>query len=543
MVVSSPRDPGAAADLAAPLAPLERVVDEVVEHSFNGGSSVAHIRIWRGPAPEGERVVVLVGELRDGVGITMFIEDIADIVHQRFIERPETAVWFDYHTAGDPGLHKHEVNRIRFHWSQDGVGLPRRTWTASGPWWRSTSVAEVERLVGVLVECYPRHAYTSATVKRWRREGGQLDVVYDTVGLGGAISALRCLDAVDVDDETATTAADARRLLATEVREQLDRLQRGPWEDGTTTRGSETGWPRCFAARNVPPSLSPDDEALLRRYPDPFNWGPWSEVAARDLRPLLGRLQVWRDETGEHADHPDPAVHDAVTRAHRLVRRSIRSRDPEGAAQDFPDTQVRLCAVEGPWDRRYLATVHREANGGDTPRRRALRAQFSGRVQNGLVFGTDPWQHLVAYHGGSGWSPEAFAVEWPLRLASDPVPDDAELVADGAGGDRPVYISLPDGRMALLPADPASTESGTSATEVAARPCWWNASCAFSRCSTGSTERRCRSAGSASRSPSPTRQSCGFSSGTSGAATRPERSPHAGLAGDRRGTLARQLPA
>lgn len=327
-------------------------------------------------------------------------------------------------------------------------------WTASEPGWQSSSIEVVERVVGAPVECYPRNAYTSTTVQRWHREGGQLDVVYDTIDLGGLLSDLRCLDAVEVDDEMSPTAADARRLLATRVREQLDWLQREPWEDGTTTRGSQIGWPRCFAARNVPPILTPDDEVLLQRYPDCFDW-PQSEAAALELWPLLGTLQVWRDESGDYADHSNPAVHDAVTRVHRYVHHSISRWDPEGAVQDA-EPWVRRCEVKGPWDRRYINTVDFEAKGDDAPRRRALRAKFADSLHDRLIFGTDPWQHLVAYYRGDDDSPEKFAVEWPLRPVSDPVPDDAELVADGPGSDRPVYILLPYDRMALLPAYPAA---------------------------------------------------------------------------------------
>lgn len=435
------------ADFAAPPAPLRRVADEVLDYPVSRGMSQTHVRIWFGRAPEGDRVVVVLGALRDGVGVTNFVESIAELVQPRLPQHlgPEAVLWLQYR-ADDLS---HGVRRVGFRWVRRGRGSSGR-WTPSAPEWSTASIADVERLIGAPLECYPDHAYTSAVVTQWARGAGQIPVVHDSIDLGGPLTALRCLDMTDVDAETAPTAATACQVLATETRDRLEHLRQSSWDDGTTPTASPTDRPTRFAARLIAPSLTADDQELLQRYPDDFVW-PRSLFAARDLRPLLGRLKVWRDDTGEHADDPAPAVHEAVSCAHRCVRRSVENWGHH--AVDLPDTEVRLFTLPGRWDRRYLDTVGWETAEHDTPRHRALRARFLDTDRPGLIFGTDPWQHLVAYHRGSRF-PEAFAVEWPLRPTSDAIPDDAQIVADGAVGDRPAYIALPDGELAPLPAHP-----------------------------------------------------------------------------------------
>jgi hypothetical protein len=58
--------------------PLRRIHDEILEYRATAETAKAHLRIWRGPAAEGDRVVVLIGDLTDGpAGITNWIETIA----------------------------------------------------------------------------------------------------------------------------------------------------------------------------------------------------------------------------------------------------------------------------------------------------------------------------------------------------------------------------------------------------------------------------------------------------------------------------------
>lgn len=79
-----------------------------------------------------------------------------------------------------------------------------------------------------------------------------------------------------------------------------------------------------------------------RRSWDCFDWSHSPETG--QLRPLLGRLHVWRDETASTPTIPTPAVHDAVACAHDLVQCSVLSPGPGEAEQDFlrhPGTAVR----------------------------------------------------------------------------------------------------------------------------------------------------------------------------------------------------------
>ena len=101
---------GLASALSAAHAPLPRVQDEVVEcalppESMLGVASVSlHLRVWDGPAPEGRRVVVVIGYLSDDLPPT--VEQASGDIARRWLPVPEMdAVWFRYRpdTHGDLG--------------------------------------------------------------------------------------------------------------------------------------------------------------------------------------------------------------------------------------------------------------------------------------------------------------------------------------------------------------------------------------------------------------------------------------------------------
>jgi hypothetical protein len=93
-----------------------------------------------------------------------------------------------------------------------------------------------------------------------------------------------------------------------------------------------------------------------------------------------------------------------------------------------------------------------------------------------IVTGVDPDGRLVLHGPSAIRNCEVYVVEWPMRSPLASVPSGTRIVADGALGDRPVYLTHPDGRVTPLPAAPGDPTAqwnfgyaggGSSALEVA----------------------------------------------------------------------------
>jgi predicted DNA-binding transcriptional regulator AlpA len=449
--------------------PLVRRYDVFMDYPTASDLSRAHIRVWEGPAAEGQRIVVLVGALEDHpVGIVNFIADIADLVDAVLLEgRGGHAIWFDYFPNAFRMDDDHQVDNVILTVTSSrseskGISLrTRRTSAASPdrgftrPGWSRASIAEVERVIGLPVECYPVGAYTESTIERWQRAGRQIAVEHDEAQLRPLLEALAFMDNVPATDGHARLASETCPELAQEVRLRLQVMEARVWEDGTrppTYHVVERPWPQLFAARLVPLTLSPRDEERLQHYPDHTPW-PWSPEEFGRRRKLRAELRTWLIDCGEYGDKPEPSVHQAVEWAAGSLAYWLNVADPTFRESDHPDSAPRSFDVVGECDRHYLASVRWNATTRDSPTHRELRAKFSSDVQSRLEFGLDPWLRLVARDTGNERSRKRFAVDWPLRPPGS-IPDEALIVADGGLGSRPVYIQLPDGKLDPLPRQP-----------------------------------------------------------------------------------------
>lgn len=210
---------------------------------------------------------------------------------------------------------------------------------------------------------------------------------------------------------------------------------------------------------------------------------------------LLDRLQSWRDDVDDAAFEPDPnlvAALDGVERALGwelwLLRYRARQVHPGGFGRvpaEIPAapsrSQTRAYAVVGPTDHAFLAglsrvgpddTLPEHGPGVPAARRRRLQARLDRDAELYRVdptrawFGLDPHGHLVAFapaldndrgrptRNDPGGERGILVAEWPLHPPPEPIPDDAVVVADGAPGDRPVYLQWPSGSLTPWPGGP-----------------------------------------------------------------------------------------
>lgn len=468
---------------------MRRIVDAVVDCTGAGlwrTSVCAHVRVWEGGEQDPTRLVVLLGSLHDGIGVEPFVEDMVGHLDRTVLHgRAREAVWCLYYPKSGI-MPDHSVRNVvvRFagHYAPTGETRPdpARPWwrrwldwvqdrAAVGPdvqaaQWLPSSLTELEHVLGETVECYPPVAYTRETVAAFAADPDRVhEVTHDSIYSRPLLDALAFFDAVPAEHQYSAAATRACTMLADAVRERWSILDRSPWDDGTQPYSRADAWPTAFAARVVPPELTSADTVLLQRYGDPFDVGTDPEQWAR-LRRLLGQLRLWREDSAADADAPDEPAHVATATADNLLSVYLRAVSPEFAADDHPDFRLRRFDVVGDCDRRYLAGVDWSPGADETSARyRRLRQRFLTDEQPRVVFGTDPWQHLVAYSPGppdETRAPASFCVEWPLRPPAEPISAACLIVADGDTGDRPVYLELPDGRLAPLPDRPDHHLSG-----------------------------------------------------------------------------------
>jgi hypothetical protein len=274
----------------------------------------------------------------------------------------------------------------------------------------------------------------------------------------------------------AELAATTRTILATMIRERLDRIdvlvtgrpgRKPSWRNGLTpTRPNAIGappssptWPTTFAARLVPPRLAPADEQELARYPDDYPWPSTPKEAAR-VKPAVEQLRHWSADTGQFGDEHDDTLHQAIDLARKRLVQAVRWVDPD--FDDQPTYNALKLKIMGDTDRRYLEQIAWDKSPVKTRHHRELEALFLAEHRDHLRFGFDPWHRLVATTKPELGEPETFAVQWPTRPNPDRSSDDTTLLADGGidGGDRPVYLQTPEGPLNLLPRDPAHVHIG-----------------------------------------------------------------------------------
>lgn len=470
--------------LAAPPQRLRRLADDVVDVNVHFGETLPlHVRVWAGAAPEGQRTVVLLGQLRHGAGVQAHLEEIVRTVAPLLPADPREAVWFSYRPGDE--LHPQEVDNLIWRVTSDdeparatggrvwhlfrraGRRLARRD--EAPRFHRPASLPEVERIVGSPIEAYPGPAYTPATIETWRRTGHTVPVPHDEIDHESLIGAARTLAAAQAaarDPQRAAAAGAAVHLLVDDVRERHAWISRQHWDDGTTPPfGREPGpeWPTTWAARLIKPRITDEDQQLLDAHPEPFDI-PREPAEHGPLHELLDQLRRWSREVDAYSDQPDEELHAALERAARLLAFYIGVYDKAFQENDHPDSTARLYEVVGQWDRAYLDQLA-DAELTAHPRSHRVLAETLRRQITDpalLRWGTDPAGRLVAHYPGDpdqAWS-ELYAVEWPLRPPAEPIPAGTRIVADGERGDRPAYLAYPDGRVEPLPADPRDILTG-----------------------------------------------------------------------------------
>ena len=499
--------------LAPAEGPLRRVFDGPVEYTPCRAQrpDQVHARVWDGPGPEGRRVVALIGVMCGSYGQH---EDSAMAIARQVLAVPaQQVVWFLHR----PGRRFEEViENLVLTWSdyparmramdRDRDATPAHFSFAPARW------ADIEALVGEPVECYQHIGYTEATIRAWQRRGETLDVVHDTVGLRRRLDAIDVLDRRGGDAEyrgdqnRRGDAVAAATLLAEQLREMLTVIDRAPGEDGTEARMGEPA--RTWATRLTGPTPNATEMVLLGRYPGPFttpDTGPddtqapvpastWTvpppalceadQHRFAGIIALMDRVQTWRDDVDDAAFRPDPALAAALDAAERSLAQELLLLHYRAGRHDVPAppprTETRIYPIVGPTDEAFLAGLTPlepddslpAGPGAPSARRRRLQARLERdaslyRVDPDQVwFGLDPHGHLVAYapsldvparrrrRGEPPPERGVIVAEWPLRPPQDPIPDDAVILADGAPGDRPVYLRWPSGALTPWPGGP-----------------------------------------------------------------------------------------
>lgn len=468
--------------LASPPQRLRRVADAVLDVPVHfGETSPLHVRIWAGAALEGQRTVVLLGQLRYGAAVQVHLEQIVKEVAPLLPADPREAVWFSYLPGDDQQAQ--EVDNLIWHLtSEDEPASGGRMWhlfrragrrltrrDEAPRFLRPASLPEVERIVGSPIEAYPGPAYTPTTIETWRRTGRTVPVPHDEIDHDSLISAARTLAAAQAaarDSQRTSAAGNAVHLLVDDVRERHTWIDRQPWDDGTKPPfGREPGpeWPTTWAARLIKPRITAEDRQLLDAHPERFDI-PREPTEHGALHELLDQLRRWSCEVDAYSDQHDEELHAAIERAARLLAFYLGVYDKAFQENDHPDNTARFYEVVGQWDRAYLAQLA-DADLTEHPRsHRVLAERLRRQITDPalLRWGTDPAGRLVAHYLGDPdqpWS-ELYAVEWPLRPPAEPIPAGTHIVADGERGDRPAYLAYPGGRVEPLPAEPSNVLGG-----------------------------------------------------------------------------------
>jgi hypothetical protein len=463
--------------LRPPAQRLTRVRDELLHVEVWREPRPVHLRVWHGPAPEGRRTVVLLGELLGGASVNAHLEEIVRAAAGLLPVSPREAVWFGYRPGDE--LRPQEVDNLIWRPTSDDEdrapsagGRVRHFFRRTAPvrradqvprYHRPASLPEVERIVGSPVEAYPGPAYTPETIEAWQRTGRQVEVVRDSIGFESLLTAAVTLEWTKPsihDVERLAVLNAAVHLLVDDLRERLAWLQRGGWDDGTKPsqeRKAPPTWPTTWAARLVKPQPGGDQQRLLESYPDPFEV-PRDPAEHGPLHQLLEQLRRWSQEVDRYADHPDEQRHAALETADGLLAFYLGVYDQRFRENDHPDSDPRLHEVTGPWDRAYLGQLTPADVTEQRRAHRVLTEKIRPPVAEPALLrtGCDPAGRLVVHYPGDPGQTgtELYAVEWPLRPPAAPIPAGTRIVADAARGDRPAYLAYPDGRIEPLPAPP-----------------------------------------------------------------------------------------
>lgn len=478
-IATTLRDEGAVTAVSRLLAPaataLTRTFDDVLEYPTPWGpAGHAHVRIFTGPAPEGERTVVVVGELSEEViSVHQHMGTIAQLVDERLIGvRGVTAAWFEYYPHLPFGSSpEHHVDNVLLHVEEPTTrqlpnwrrreAAPAQGRRYTSPSWSPSSVTEVERLIGAPLEVYPDEAYVPETIARWQRAGAAVPFTIDPDQLRSRFAALETLEQVPADALRHPAALAACPEIADTLTLSLDLAahSQSTRTDGTTPKRSlsqDEAWPTVFAAYLEPYAPGPLDQQRLASH---MSSSTARKREGHALADLLHQLLLWELETGQYADTPQPRLHAAVTTAADVVRFQLSQNAPEHLPRRRALHQPRLFEVIGEHDQSYLDSIG-FIDDGQTPLYRMLRATLPTDPDAAYHYryGRDPWNRAVAHAHPEASDRQAWmAIDWPGTPPRN-IPPGTHLVADGQAGSRPVYLQHPDGRLDLLPRGHSSND-------------------------------------------------------------------------------------
>jgi len=452
----------------------------------------------------------------DGRGFELFVYEPRDIVRRdRPRERPFRRVTFE--------VNEEQRQAITFIARILGVGFrgrqhPLEECLRRGPhafvqqdtYEPQMTLAEFEEYLCSPVDVFPVELYSAEHVRRYIENGYRpTTIMWDPYGVLSDLAAVRCLDeaiqAAEVfwRENTAEQrgghetikllrfgaymlAWDSRYRQATYELEEAGGWRKAPTSpDEMLTNPEKVALAELHAMaerrarearetnqnaslRKQYPSLSTQDWELLDHYgSEDSEFSVSWEKHRNNLLALRALLQDQEAHGPARNPWVTPKVEEILRDAEARLTRWVRMADEHFAAHDHPQwvTSV-LLEVRGNFDRDYLATVDwRSLDPGDEKRFTVLAQQCTGYDD----FRSEPLEQLTGYdpfgrliiHSSSA---EFFVVEWPLIVPQPPYPDEARIVGCGAkqGGERPVYVLMPDGSMDLLPAYPSQSSQAPS---------------------------------------------------------------------------------
>lgn len=430
-----------------PDGPLEKRVDTVVNGrgrtpDFLDGPQYFHVRIYT-PADHSYEVVVI-GQMTGTVmAPSNRIETVAREVLPLVKVELEGTLWLTI----DPreSLNDHYItaetltygaaSQYQAQWDQGSVieGLPAFT---------SSTLTEIDfdeltSLLGQAPEWYYGHAYSRDVVEYWQRNQRPKQVTVDPRGMIPLVTAAKTLSSDAIDGLHSETARDALTVVIHELlrREQspvpLERPARP--EAATTVTSLDRPFMVDFDAL---PAVGVED------------------LAAGEHPDLVRELRAWRREVDEYSQSPHRELTAAIDQALAVAVMNLRREAFLSAAPLDPDVEfdaperVRSADIGGAWDQQWLRGLRPVS-----PDDAAYRRQISIIEKRSFSVGTYLADDLTGAFVGVEDPELTIGTDFTYLVTTSPVSFDPadRIVADGAGGHRPLYLRQATGQLRLFP--------------------------------------------------------------------------------------------
>lgn len=430
-----------------PAQPLEKRVDSVVDGrgripDFLDGPQYFHVRIYT-PADRSYEIIVI-GQMTGTVmAPSNRIETVAREILPLVQAELEETLWLTI----DPreSLNNHHItaetltygaaSQYQAQWDQGSVieGLPAFT---------SSTVTEIDfdevaSLLGQAPEWYDGHAYSRDVVEYWQRNRRPKRVTVDPRGMIPLAAAAKTFGSDAVDGSHSEVARDALTVVTHELlrREQspvpLERPTRP--EAATTVTSLDQPFMVDFDAL---PSVGAEDLAE-ERHPD-----------------VVRELRAWRREVDEYSQSPQQELTAAIDQALAVAVMNLRREAFLSGTRLDPDVEfdaperVRSAEISGSWDQKWLRGLRRVS-----PDDAALRRQIAIIEDKSLSVGAYLADDLTGAFVGVEDPELTIGTDFTYLVTTSPVSFDPadRIVADGAGGHRPLYLLQTTGQIRLFP--------------------------------------------------------------------------------------------